>query len=154
REVLCRLEEEPRTAERAEIERALSGFLEKIEGHPAPAEVLLDLIGVAMKKYPLDQEPTRSWGPWVAALLDALSAVSALDVAGLRADERLQLFRIFPRIADCDCRTALAIFVALVERRAAEGDTATAIAGELRHLKLRNRHVQRAHFDGASEVLQ
>ena len=110
--------------------------------------------------------------PVVAALkadprFDARVCVSAqhrgmldqvLDIAGIVPDFDLDVMKPDQSL---DALTA-ALLTGLGEvmdevqpaRVMVQGDTATAIAGELRHLKLRNRHVQRAHFDGASEVLQ
>lgn len=140
------LRRQPEQAERKLLEEALLALLRQAAQAGLGGDRLAGLVETAIRKHPLAQEAGRRWMPWATGLVNGLTGLLALAVPGLAQEELLELYRVFPRLADCDAAESFGLFGELVTREAARGGDLRLLLRQLQALKLLHRQVGRAQL--------
>ena len=106
----------PQARELEACKDALTALLETTARLELTAEEVLSTLDMATKKHPLSQEPHQGRAIWIAALARGLHHLLEPGSDFLSPAERLQLYRVFPRLVDADTSRATRLFVQTVSR--------------------------------------
>ncbi|MFT7581406.1 MAG: UDP-N-acetylglucosamine--N-acetylmuramyl-(pentapeptide) pyrophosphoryl-undecaprenol N-acetylglucosamine transferase [Myxococcota bacterium] len=146
------MDAEPEAADLAAAQRALVRLVEATRRAGIEAERAFATCELALRKHPLSQERQPQWLPWIEALLGGLTDLLVGDtLAGLSPDQRVDLYRVAPRLVDAPVAQAFSVLKAFFAARVAAGDDASAIAARLRDLKREVRRITVAAMNEATQ---
>jgi len=135
------------------FESELVGLLDRIEDTDSAQRSaftgdVLKTIVATMKKNPLPA--TQSWTAWVCEIVRSVSDLLELQAQGDEASasdpslmEMLQLYRVFPKIADASVADSFALFQRKIQSQRDAGEPAHRISQSFQLLKMTHQKVTR-----------
>jgi UDP-N-acetylglucosamine--N-acetylmuramyl-(pentapeptide) pyrophosphoryl-undecaprenol N-acetylglucosamine transferase len=127
----------------------LARLLEMAHALPGGLPDLTGLVDVAMKKHP-NASPGQGWAVWLGGLLEQVQRLLSAPATGYTNEERLQIYRIFPKVVDADVAGGFGAFRDVLGAATSQGLSASALIQQIRAVKFAHKRVTLGALAGLS----